>query len=192
MKHMRTLLLVCAVVMGLPAQAEIVEWSGAPGAAYSILQGPKTIEILDAGTFKFYSETSSVLDDINAITINSSVTGGVYLYIAHQEGGAGAVDVNLLNLSGGSTAHIAELRITGDLGDDGSTVADVISGRCDIGGDVLSSVQIGTLSDWFFCDTLHSFVATGTGGHSGWLRVNEPFTSAVFRLPVAWMASSSF
>ena len=148
MKHVRTLLLACTLVIGLSAQAEIVEWSGAPTADYSITQVDKAIDILDAGTFKFYSETGRQLDDIWEITINSSVTGNVYLYIAHEEGGAGAVDMNLLNLSGNSTAYIAELDITGDLGDDGSTVADVISGPCDIGGDVL---ELGTVT-YFLTD----------------------------------------
>ncbi|MGE0480161.1 MAG: hypothetical protein AB7Q17_06775 [Phycisphaerae bacterium] len=156
----------------LNARADICLWSGTPGNV-SIVGA--NVEILAAGTYKFEAVTScgssTTLADIGAITINSSVTGTVTVYIESRSDNntAGAVNVGSINLTNtsGVTGELAELRITGDLGTP-SVASEVtaITGVASVGGDLLREFNTNGLTGSFAASAINKTLKI-TGTHTG-------------------------
>ena len=176
MSRVGATLWACVVFIGTPGSAGIIEWGSAPGG-YIIDNDIKTIVVTAPGTYKFMSIDGAELDDINGITVQAGVSGVVTLYVAHEEGGDGARNVRLLNLSGDATTNVEELSISNNFGELGPMVA-TEGGTLNIGGDVLSAIDIegaiggpltvgGLLLADLSCDKASDISLLGLGEHTG-------------------------
>ncbi|MGD8454210.1 MAG: hypothetical protein PVJ57_20540 [Phycisphaerae bacterium] len=141
----------------------------------------RTVLIIASGTFKFEATDGEGLGEIKSITVASGVNGTVYLYVARESGGAGAVDVKLLDLSGAWSSRLMELDITGDLAEDGDVVVDYINGPVSVGGTVLNDVHIATFDGDFSCDAMQDFTAASSSVvHQGNLLVRGPYDRSIY------------
>ncbi len=159
-----TLAVTLWVSSAVVADNYIDEWSDA-SSGFVISQGLRKIEITAPGTYKFQATDGAGLGDINEITVQTGVTGNVTIYIERStdDDSPGAVNILECNLSGNANTTITELRITGDLGENGPTVADNID-IFSVDGEVIddiivageiSAAKIGTLSALLECNTIH-------------------------------------
>ncbi|MGE0482171.1 MAG: hypothetical protein AB7Q17_17055 [Phycisphaerae bacterium] len=157
--------------------ADLCLWSGDSGNVS--ITGTSAV-INAAGTYKFEAVTtcgsSNTLANIGNITIDSSVTGTVTVYIESRSdnntpGAANVGSINLTNTSG-VTGDLAELRITGDLGTP-SVASEVtaITGVATVGGDLVREFKSGSLSGTFTAGSIdETFKVTGT--HAGAITVS--------------------
>ncbi len=163
-KHILPLAAVLAITVSASATNEIRKWGGT-GDAYYIDQEDKSITILGPGEYKFQATDGAGLGQINWIEVDAAVTGDVIIYIERStdDNSPGAANILECNLSGDANTTITELRITGDLGESGPTVADSI-GVLSVDGEVLddiivageiSAAKIGTLGALLECNTVH-------------------------------------
>ena len=125
---------IATVLFVSSASAGLKLWSGTPG---DVTITGNDAEIFAAGTFKFESEVTpgGALDVIGNITVNSSVTGTVTVYIERDtdNDSPGATNVGSINLTNATTGDLAELRITGNLGSGGPSTVTAVTGAVVIG-----------------------------------------------------------
>jgi len=150
---MKRIALVAFIALAGPltATAGLELWSGDPG---DVDITGDSAEITAAGTFKFQSVTAGNLDVIGSITVANGVTGTVTVYIERDtdNDSPGATNIGAIDLTndqGASlTGNLAELRISGNLANDGPVIATAVTGPIEIGGSL--SEKIGTVT-YFRC-----------------------------------------
>jgi hypothetical protein len=181
---------VCACFVGLAmvtgglGENKIREWSGHDPNDLDIGQFDRTVVIKAPGTYKLEAldvdpndpNTVLGLGDFQEIKIDDNCPAGtVDVYILrdpNEGGGPGALDVYFLHLDPNNLAvigNIAELEITGDLGDDGSTTA-IDSGPLTVDGslksdlviddDITGDMTFGGLAGNISCDSMQDLTVT--------------------------------
>ena len=158
-----TLLATFWLLSATCAFGDVLVWDGIAGNC-TINDENNTITINEPGTYGFRAwDGSSALEEIQSITVNSTVTGDVTVTIAWDEyGGDGATDVWTGNLTHGTYAvYLAGLEISGSLGTTaaGFTCEDV-TGDIDITGSVATG-GIVTFGDVTGDITVGGDMATG-------------------------------
>ncbi len=141
----------------------IREWGGAQGG-YIIDQADRKITITAPGIYKFEATDGDDLGTIDKIVIvEGGFTGQVYLYVARDDeagGGDGALDVELIDLTGASAGRIKELRIAGDLAADGPVRATSISGPFTVGDDILDDIEVEVLGGDISCHSMRDLTVS--------------------------------
>ncbi len=164
---MKTAILMLALVMALglicSASAEnyIEKWGGS-GTQFDINQEARRITITGAGEYKFQATDGAGLGQINEITVQNGVTGNVTIYVERSTdddspGAANVLECNLSSITANTT--IAELRITGNLGANGATVADNLAGPL-VAYDILSAIELDILDGDITCNTMRDLTVS--------------------------------
>ncbi|MBU0641456.1 MAG: hypothetical protein KKB50_21560 [Planctomycetes bacterium] len=144
MSRWTVLSIYCVLCATSGTLADIHVWEGDPSDC-TISDTFNTIQIDAAGTYGFRAwDGIGTLEAIQWIRVQSGVTGTVTVKVAYSAtGGNGATNVWEIDLSNAGIGNIAELRISGDLGDVDDIVADNITGTFNVTGDVLHMIDIG-------------------------------------------------
>lgn len=146
-------IVLLTTMLSQPALATITVWSGNPSNVFIDTSG--NVQILASGTYKLHSLTAAGAPDvIRSITVASSVTGTVDVYVrrdpADQASFYGASDVGAIVLANDQganlTGNLMELRMTGNLGSIGPSVA-VSTGSFSIQGDLENTLEAGGLTE---------------------------------------------
>jgi hypothetical protein len=170
------------------AFADVYVWTN-NAANCTINDQDNTIQINVAGTYGFRAWNGDAgnpaLENIQNITIASSVSGDVTVRIAYDSaGGNGAADVEKGNLTrAGRTIDLAALNIAGNLATTGNFVCNTVTGTVNVAGtlgdgpestvytlqanSITGTLNVGTLIGNISTGTLHDVNLTGTSYHLG-------------------------
>jgi hypothetical protein len=184
----KIVLAVCAsVAPPLSWAANVITVWEATGP-YSIQQGQRTVEVQGAGVFKLQAtgDEPDGFGDIQSITVASYVTGTVELTIRAPEGGPGAWDVHVVNLSGSATTRIVELQVAHELAGDGEVVATSIDGvfyvlrNGETPGYIAGNITVAQYNGQIHCLGMRNLTVTGAGPHSGTITVDADYYDDIF------------
>lgn len=143
-----------------------------------------SITILEASTwelgpydFECYDDSTNQAETIGAITATAGI-GDVEIMVREHEGREfGASNVLLLQLNqAGVNSSVKEFNIEYDLGADGATKVDEISGLFRVWRDLLNDLEIGTTTedaDLGVISAIADVYITGPGPHDGSLYIKS-------------------